>query len=117
MAVINAQDLGEKIVQTFNFIYEVEGNYYVLGRDYFRLCTSLEMEVYKGFKEALRGESEDGVINQYKRVRKYVSDCQVGSRAREQEIMEFVQKLGEKELESLSSQVDRAMRYAQIDYR
>ena len=72
---------------------------------------------YKGFEEALRDESEDGNIEQYKRVRKYVSDCQPGSRAREQEIMEFVQKLSEEELGSLNSQVNRAMRYAQIAYR
>ena len=115
--MVDAKDLGERISRMFNFMYEVKGDYYVLGRDYFRPCTDLEMEVYKGFREALKGGSEDCIVDQYKRVRKYVSDCQACNRAREQEIVEFVQRLGEEELESLSSQVDRAMGYAQSAYR
>lgn len=115
--MVNAQDLGERLTRMFNFMYEASNDYYVLGRDYFRPCTDLEMGVYKGFKEALEGESEDWIIEQYKRVRKYVSDCQPSSMDREKEIMEFVQGLSEEELESLGRQADRAVEYAQIAYR
>ncbi len=115
--MVNAQGLGERLSQMFNFMYEINGDYYVLGRDYFRLCTDLEMGVYKGFKAALEGGSEDWIIDQYKRVRSYVSDCQPSCRVREEEIGEFVCGLGERELELLNSQVDRAMKYAQIAYR
>lgn len=115
--MVDANDLGERISRMFNFMYEVKGGYYVLGCDYFRLCTDLEIGVYKGFTEALEDGSENRIIDQYKRARKYVSDCQACSKAREQEIVEFVQRLGEEELESLSSQVDRAMGYAQSAYR
>lgn len=114
---MNAPDLGEKLTQMFNFIYEINGDYYVLGRDYFRLCTDMEMGVYKGFKEALESKSEDWIIEQYKRVRKYVSDCQPSSSIRAKEIKEFVQGLSEKELELLSRQVERAIEYAQIAYK
>lgn len=34
--MINAQNLGEKLIHTFNFMYEVNNDYYALGRDYFR---------------------------------------------------------------------------------
>lgn len=44
-----AQELGEKIAGMYNFIYEINDDYYVLGRDYFRLCTDLEIDVYKRF--------------------------------------------------------------------
>lgn len=77
----------------------------------------LILEIYKEFEEALRGESEDRNIDQHKRVRRYVSDCQFSSRAREQEIMEFVQRISKEELKSLNSQVNREMRYAKIVYR
>lgn len=97
--------------------YETNSDYYVLGRDYFRVCTDLELGVYMRFEEALESGSEDWIVDQYKRVRRYVSDCQPSSRAREQEIVEFIQGLGEEELESLSVQVDRAMEYARIAYR
>lgn len=56
---------------------------YALGRDYFRPCTDMELEVYKGFREALEGGNEDWIIDQYKRVRKYMSDCQPRSRDQE----------------------------------
>lgn len=46
-----------------------------------------------------------------------MSDCQACSRARDQEIVEFVKRLSEEEMESLSSQVDWAMGYAQRAYR
>lgn len=115
--MINVQDLGERISRMFNFMYEVNNDYYVLGRDYFRTCTDLELGVYKGFKEALEGDSKDWSIEQYKRVRKYVSDCQLSSRARKQKIVEFVRGLSEDEVESLSRQVDRAMEFALIAYK
>lgn len=115
--MINAQNLGEKLIHTFNFMYEVNNDYYALGRDYFRPCTDMELEVYKGFREALEGGNEDWIIDQYKRVRKYMSDCQPRSRDREQEIVKFVQGLSKEELKSLSSQIDRAMKYAQIAYQ
>lgn len=51
--MVIAQELGEKISRMFNFIYEVNNDYYILGRDYFRLCTDLEIGVYKGFKMLL----------------------------------------------------------------
>lgn len=44
--MVIAQELGEKITRMFNFIYEVNNDYYILGRDYFRLCTDLEIGVY-----------------------------------------------------------------------
>lgn len=106
-----------KIIRMFNFMYETNRGYYVLGRDYFRTCTDLELDVYKGFQEALEGKDEDWIVDQYKRVRRYVSDCQSGSRSRNKEIVEFVQGLSAEELESLSGQVDWAMEYAQIAYR
>lgn len=102
--MINVQNLGKRIFQMFNFMYEVNDDYYVLGKDYFSSCTDLEMGVYKGFREALEGDSKDWSIEQYKRVRKYVTDCQSDSRAREQEIVEFVRRLSEDEVESLSGQ-------------
>lgn len=114
---MNALDLGEKLTQMFNFMYEINSDYYVLGRDYFRPCTDLEMGVYKGFKEALEGKSEDWIIEQYKRVRKCVSDYQPSSSIRAKEIKEFVQGLNEEELESLSRQMNRAIEYAQIAYK
>lgn len=115
--MVNAKDLGERISRMFNFMYEVKGDYYVLGRDYFRPCTDIEIKVYKGFREALEGGNEDWIIDRYRRVRKYVSDCQACSRVREQEIVEFVCRLSKEEIESLSSQADRATRYAQSAYR
>lgn len=114
---MNAQDLGERITRMFNFMYEVNGDYYVLGRDYFRLCTDLEMDVFKRFRETLESGNEDWIIDQYKRVRRYVCDCQPNSEERDNEIVKFVQKHGEGELESLSRQVDQAMEYAQTAYR
>ncbi len=114
--MVNAKDLGERISRMFNFMYEAKDDYYVLGRDYFRPCTDLEMGVYKGFTEALESGDGDWIIDQYKRVRKYVSDVQPGSRVREQGIVEFVQGLDGEELESLRIQVDRAMEYARTAY-
>lgn len=114
--MINAQNLGEKLIHTFNFMYEVNGDYYVLGRDYFRSCTDLEAGVYKGYKEALERTDDDWIIEQYKRVRKYVSDCQPGSRSRDKGLLEFVKGLKAEELESLSRQMDKAESYAQIAY-
>ena len=111
------QDLGERITRMFNFVYEVNGDYYVLGRDYFRYCTDLEMDVYKGFREALEGKKEEWIIEQYKRVRKYVSDCRPDSRSREKEIAEFVQELSDEEWETLNRQVDLAMEYARVAYK
>ena len=115
--MVNAQELGERITRMFNFIYEVNGDYYVLGRDYFRLCTDLEIDVYKGFKGALDGNVEEIIIEQYKRVRKYTSDCQSASRTRDKKIVEFVQELKEEDFEALSMQVERAAAYAQIAYQ
>lgn len=34
--MMNTQDLGQRITRMFNFMYEVNGNYYVLEKDYFR---------------------------------------------------------------------------------
>lgn len=73
--MVNAHELGERISGMFNFIYEIDGNYYVIGRDYFRLCTDLEIDVYKGFKYAFDGKAEEVIIEQYKRVRRYTSDA------------------------------------------
>lgn len=115
--MVNAQELGERIIRMFNFIYEVNGDYYVLGRDYFRLCTDLEIDVYKGFRDSLDGKVKDVIIEQYKRVRKYASDCQSCSRNRDKEIVGFVQRLSTEKLEELSEQVDRTELYAQIAYR
>lgn len=115
--MVDAKDLGERISRMFNFMYEVKGDYYALGRDYFRLCTDMEMGVYKGFREALESGNEDWIIDQYKRVRRYMPDCQPSSRARKLEIAEFVQGLCEEELESLSNQMDLAMKYAHIAYK
>lgn len=115
--MVDAKDLGGRISRTFNFMYEVRDGYYVLGCDYFRPCTDMEMDVYKGFKEALESGDGDWILDQYKRVRRYVSDVQPGSKAREQGIVEFVQGLNEEELESLGGQVDRAMEYAKVAYR
>lgn len=56
--MISAQDVEERITRMFNFIYEVNGDYYILGQGYVRLCTDLESAVYKGFKEALNGKEE-----------------------------------------------------------
>lgn len=53
----------------------------------------------------------DRIIDQYRRVRRYVSDAQPGSRAREQGIVEFIQGLEREELDSLSIQVDWAMEW------
>lgn len=114
--MVIAQELGEKITRMFNFIYEVNNDYYILGRDYFRLCTDLEIGVYKEFKNALDGK-EECISEQYKRVRRYTSDCQLGSKARDKEIVEFVQGLREEELEMLSKQVAQAESYAQIAYQ
>ena len=114
--MVNAQELGERITRMFNFIYEVNSDYYVLGRDYFRLCTDLEIDVYKRFKDVLDGKVEGVIIEQYKRVRRYTSDCQLNSRARDKEIVEFVQGLREEELEALNKQVDQAESYAQVAY-
>ncbi len=36
--MVDARELGEKITRMFNFIYEVKDDYYVLGRDYVRIC-------------------------------------------------------------------------------
>lgn len=115
--MINAQDLGERITRMFNFMYEVKGNYYILGQDYFRPCTDLEMGVYIGFKEALDRKEVGFIVEQYKRVRRYTSDSQPGNRNRDKEIVEFVQGLSEGDLESLNRQVDCAAAYAQIAYR
>ena len=115
--MINSQDLGERIARMFNFMYKVNGDYYILGQGYFRLCTDLEIGVYKGFKDALSGKEEENIIEHYKRVRRYTSDCQPVSRTRDKEIVDFVQGLSEGELETLSRQVDRAASYAQIAYR
>lgn len=114
--MINTQNLGEKLVHMFNFMYEVDGNYYALGRDYFRVCTDLEIGVYKGYEEALKEKEEDWIIEQYKRVRKYVSDCQPCSGSRDKGLLEFVKGLKAEELESLSRQMDKAEYYAQIAY-
>ena len=111
-----AQELGEKITRMFNFIYEVNNDYYILGKDYFRLCTDLEIDVYKGFKDAIDGKEEGFITEQYKRVRKYTSDCQPNSRVRDKELVEFVQRLDEEDLEILSKQVAQAESYAQIAY-
>ena len=115
--MVNAQELGERITRMFNFIYEVNSDYYVLGRDYFRLCTDLEIDVYKGFRDAFDEKVEEVIIERYKRVRKNTSDCQPSSRTRDKKIVEFVQGLNEKDLEALSMQVERAASYAQIAYQ
>lgn len=115
--MVEAQDLGERISRMFNFMYEINGDYYILGRDYFRICTDLEIGVYKGFKDALDGKEEKYIIEQYKRVRKYTSDCQPSSRTRAKELVEFVQGLSEGDLEALSTQIDRVELYAQISYQ
>lgn len=113
--MIRAQELGEKIAGMFNFIYGINGDYYVLGRDYFRLCTDLKIGIYKRFKDAIDGKAEGVIAEQYKRVRRYTSDCQPSSR--DKEIVEFVQGLREEELEALNKQVDQAESYAQIAYQ
>lgn len=115
--MVRAKELGERIVGMFNFIYEVKNDYYVLGRDYFRLCTDMEIGVYKGFKTALDNREKENVIEQYKRVRRYTSDCQLSSRTRDKEIVEFVQSLSEGDLESLNTQVIQAESYARIAYQ
>ena len=115
--MVNAQELGERIIRMFNFIYEVNSDYYVLGRDYFRLCTDLEIDVYKGFIDALDEKVEEVIIERYKRVRKYTTDCQSADRTRDKKIVEFVQGLNEEDLEALSMQVERAASYAQIAYQ
>lgn len=115
--MVIAQELGEKITRMFNFIYEVNNDYYILGRDYFRLCTDLEIGVYKGFKNAIDGKEEGFIIEQYKRVRKYTSDSQPNSRIEDKELVEFVQGLREEEVEKLSKQVEQAELFAQIAYR
>jgi hypothetical protein len=115
--IVIAQELGEKITRMFNFIYEVNNDYYILGKDYFRLCTDLEIDVYKGFKDAIDGKEEGFITEQYKRVRKYTSDCQPNSRVRDKELVEFVQRLDEEDLEILSKQVAQAESYAQIAYQ
>lgn len=112
--MVIAQELGEKITRMFNFIYEVNNDYYILGRDYLILCTDLEIGVYKGFKNAIDGKEEGFIIEQYKRVRKYTSDCQPNSRVRDNELVEFVQSLGEEELEILRKQVEQAELFAHI---
>ena len=114
--MVDARKLGEKIARMFNFIYEINGDYYILGRDYFRPCTGLEIDVYKGFKDALNGKEEGFIIEQYKRVRKYTSDCQTNSRIRDKELVEFVQRLGEEDLEVLSKQTEQAELYAQTAF-
>lgn len=114
--MVEAQDLGERIIRMFDFIYEINDDYYILGRNCFRICTDLEIGVYKGFKDALDGKEEKYIIEQYKRVRKYTSDCQPSSRIRDRELVEFVQGLSEGDLEALSTQVDKAESYAQISY-
>ena len=115
--MVDARELGEKIARMFNFIYEINGDYYILGQDYFRLCTDLEIGVYKGFEDALNEKEEGFIIEQYKRVRKYTSDCQPNSRVRDKELVEFVQRLDEEDLEILSKQVAQAESYAQIAYQ
>ena len=81
------------------------------------MCTDLEIDVYKGFKGALDGNVEEIIIEQYKRVRKYTSDCQSADRTRDKKIVEFVQGLNEENLEALSMHVERAVSYAQITYQ
>ena len=100
--MVDARELGEKIARMFNFIYEINGDYYILGQDYFRLCTDLEIGVYKGFEDALNEKEED---------------CQSNSGIRDKELVEFVQGLRKGEVEILSKQVDRAESYAQIAYQ
>ena len=115
--MVDARELGEKIARMFNFIYEINGDYYILGQDYFRLCTDLEIGVYKGFEDALNEKEEGFIIEQYKRVRRYTFDSQSNSRIRDKELVEFVQGLRKGEVEILSKQVDRAESYAQISYQ
>ena len=115
--MVDARELGEKIARMFNFIYEINGDYYILGQDYFRLCTDLEIGVYKGFEDALNEKEEGFIIEQYKRVRRYTSDCQSNSGIRDKELVEFVQGLRKGEVDILSKQVDRAESYAQIAYQ
>lgn len=115
--MINAHNLGEMISRMFNFIYESNGGYYVLGRDFFRLCTDLEMEIYKSFKKSLEDSNKDWSIEQYKRVRKYVSDCQPSNKSNEKNIVRFVCELNEMDLKSLESQVNQAIEYASIAYK
>lgn len=115
--MVSAQELGERIIRMFNFIYEINDDYYILGQDYFRLCTDLEIDVYKGFIDALDEKVEEVIIERYERVRKYTSDCQSADRTRDKKIVEFVQGLNEENLEALSMHVERAVSYAQITYQ
>lgn len=115
--MLSAQELGERITRMFNFIYEINNDYYILGQDCFRPCTDLEIDVYKGFIDALDEKVEEVIIERYKRVRKYTADCQSASRTRDKKIVIFVQGLNAEDLEVLSMQVERAESCAQIAYQ
>lgn len=114
--MINAQQLGEKITRMFNFMYEVNGEWYVLGRDYFRVCSDFEYGVYTQFCSALDNGDRKEIIFCYRRVRRYVSDCQPNDRERDMKIIQFVNELDADSLKSLSEQVSRAEEYANIAY-
>lgn len=103
--MISAQNLGEKISRMFNFVYNVNGEWYVLGRDYFQPCTDNQLGVYNMFCKALETGDREEIISQYRRVRKYTSDCQPNDEERDIKIVQFVNGLDDDELISLNNQV------------
>lgn len=103
------EDLAEKIANNFNFIYEIGDNFYILGRDYCKVCQEDLIEVYKGF---LKEDDEDTKIENYKRVRSYLSDVQPPVRSRKQEILQVI----EESFEDVMKQFEEAIEYANMAY-
>ena len=106
---MTVEDLAEKIANNFNFIYEIGDNFYILGRDYCKVCSEVLIDVYKGF---LIAADEDDKIENYMRVRRYVSDVQPPNRNRKQEILQVIGN----NFEDVKKQFEEAKEYANIAY-
>ena len=106
---MTVEELARKISKTFNFIYKVNDEYYVLGRDYCKKCSSFLIDVYKGYMDKCdESEKKDN----YKRVREYVSDVQVPDKNRESDILEIISE----DFENVLLQYEQAMGYAEKTY-
>lgn len=108
--------LGKIIANKFNFIYETSNGYYVLGRDFNRQCTDLEIEVYKEYKEAVDSGDIEEIKRTYLRVRKYTGDVKASSRERQEDIVEFVIGLSNDDFAKLVYQHKLIEEYTKMVY-
>lgn len=106
---MTVEELAGKISRNFNFIYQINDDYYVLGRDYCKKCSSFLIDVYKGYMDKC-GESEKK--DNYKRIREYVSDVQVPDKNRESDILKIISE----DFENVLLQYEQAMEYAKKTY-